>query len=99
MTDEKAHGIVAAVASSRRYRDVAADVIERLAGEEASRARTRDEAVKRVKRRLHQSVGAYATRRRTSSDRELASLSAAAAKEPGGEAVRGLCLRPHGAPR
>ena len=48
------------VTSSRRYRAVDPSLVRRLAGEEIPRARTREEAVKRVKRRLHQAVGAFA---------------------------------------
>lgn len=51
--------IVERVLRSARYRDVDRTLVERLAGEEASRSRSSDEAVKRVKRRLHQVVGAF----------------------------------------
>src|SRR5919197_5605870 len=47
------------VLRSRRYRWLAADVVRRLARVEAPKARTRAEAVKRTKRRLHQIFGAY----------------------------------------
>ena len=83
---------MAAVAASRRYREVSTDLLERLAGEEVARARTREEAVKRVKRRLHQSVGAYAPGRRTGLDGEVAGLRAAAGEDPYGPATRRLCL-------
>ena len=59
MTDEL-ELVVERVASSRRYRHVDDGLLRRLAGEELPRARTREEAVKRVKRRLHQAVGAFA---------------------------------------
>ena len=59
MTDEL-ELVVERVATSRRYRHVDPGLLRRLAGEELSRARTREEAVKRVKRRLHQAVGAFA---------------------------------------
>jgi 16S rRNA (guanine(1405)-N(7))-methyltransferase len=52
------------VAASRRYRDVDGELVRRFAREEASGARNLDEAVKRVKRRLHQAVGAFEGRRR-----------------------------------
>lgn len=55
MTDD----IVERVLASRRYRDVDRALVGRLAAEEAPKARSGDEAVKRVKRRLHQAVGAY----------------------------------------
>jgi 16S rRNA (guanine(1405)-N(7))-methyltransferase len=55
VTDE----VVARVRRSGRYRDVDPVLVERLAGEELGRARNADDAVKRVKRRLHQAVGAF----------------------------------------
>ena len=58
MTDVEA--VVARVAGSRRYRSVDADLVRRLAGEELPRARNVDEAARRVRRRLHQAVGAFA---------------------------------------
>lgn len=51
--------IVDRVRRSSRYRDVDLAMLERLAGEELSRSRNVDDAVKRVKRRLHQAVGAF----------------------------------------
>jgi 16S rRNA (guanine(1405)-N(7))-methyltransferase len=51
--------VVERVRRSSRYRDVDERMLERLAGEELARSRTVDEAVKRVKRRLHQAVGAF----------------------------------------
>lgn len=51
--------IAARVATSRRYRAVDRGLVERLAAEEAPRSRNVDDAVKRVKRRLHQAVGAF----------------------------------------
>ena len=51
--------IVSRVLSSRRYRDVDVALVERLAAEELPRSRGADDAVKRVKRRLHQAVGAF----------------------------------------
>ena len=56
--------IVERVLRSRRYHDVDPALVERLAQEEAGRARNADEAVKRVKRRLHQAVGAFRGERR-----------------------------------
>ncbi|HEX6620625.1 MAG TPA: hypothetical protein VF024_13245 [Solirubrobacteraceae bacterium] len=52
--------IVARVAASRRYRDVDRALVRRMAVEELPRARNPDDAAKRVKRRLHQAVGAFA---------------------------------------
>jgi 16S rRNA (guanine(1405)-N(7))-methyltransferase len=51
--------IVERVLSSSRYRDVDRALLDRLAVEELTRARNADDAVKRVKRRLHQAVGAF----------------------------------------
>ena len=51
--------IVERLLRSSRYRDVDRGVLERMAAEELPRARNSDEATKRVKRRLHQAVGAF----------------------------------------
>ena len=51
--------IVERVRRSSRYRDVDGSLLARLAEEELPRARNADDAVKRVKRRLHQVVGAF----------------------------------------
>src|SRR5688500_10301353 len=51
--------IVERVLRSSRYRDVDRSLLSRLADEELPRARNADDAVKRVKRRLHQAVGAF----------------------------------------
>lgn len=56
--------VVERVLRSRRYHDVDRALVERLALEEVPRSRTPDEAVKRVKRRLHQAVGAFRGARR-----------------------------------
>jgi 16S rRNA (guanine(1405)-N(7))-methyltransferase len=51
--------IVERVRRSSRYRDVDPALLGRLAAEELPKARNADDAVKRVKRRLHQAVGAF----------------------------------------
>ena len=51
--------IVERLLRSSRYRDVDRRVLERMAAEELPRSRNADEATKRVKRRLHQAVGAF----------------------------------------
>jgi 16S rRNA (guanine(1405)-N(7))-methyltransferase len=51
--------IVDRVLRSARYRDVDRALLDRLAAEELPKARNAEDAVKRVKRRLHQAVGAY----------------------------------------
>lgn len=58
--------IVERVLRSSRYRDVDPVLLRRLADEELSRARNADDAVKRVKRRLHQAVGAFRGNARSS---------------------------------
>jgi 16S rRNA (guanine(1405)-N(7))-methyltransferase len=78
--------IVERVLSSRRYRDVDAALVERLAAEELPRSRGADEAVKRVKRRLHQAVGAFAG----SGGRRL--LAEAWRGDMGAPAFRAACL-------
>ncbi|MCV0403051.1 MAG: 16S rRNA methyltransferase [Chloroflexi bacterium] len=55
--------IVERVLRSPRYRDVDRALLTRLADEELPRSRGTDDAVKRVKRRLHQAVGAFRGRR------------------------------------
>ena len=51
--------IVDRVLRSARYHDVDPGLLGRLAAEELPRARSTDDAVKRVKRRLHQAIGAF----------------------------------------
>lgn len=51
--------VVDRVLRSSRYRDVDRALLDRLASEEMARSRSIDEATKRVKRRLHQAVGAF----------------------------------------
>ncbi|HET6380743.1 MAG TPA: 16S rRNA methyltransferase [candidate division Zixibacteria bacterium] len=55
MTEE----VTARVRRSARYRDVDRALLTRLAEEELPRSRNADDAAKRVKRRLHQAVGAF----------------------------------------
>ncbi len=57
--------IVDRVRRSSRYRDVDPALLARLAAEEMPKARSADDAVKRVKRRLHQAVGAFRAQPRT----------------------------------
>jgi 16S rRNA (guanine(1405)-N(7))-methyltransferase len=51
--------IVERVLRSPRYRDIDRSMLARLVDQELPRARNADDAVKRVKRRLHQAVGAF----------------------------------------
>ena len=51
--------VIERVLRSPRYRDVDRSLLTRLAEQELVRARNADDAVKRVKRRLHQAVGAF----------------------------------------
>jgi 16S rRNA (guanine(1405)-N(7))-methyltransferase len=55
--------IVERVRRSSRYRAVDPALVARLAAEELPKARNTDDAVKRVKRRLHQAVGAFRSAR------------------------------------
>lgn len=78
--------VLEGVRASRRYGRLAPELLRRLAAEELPKARTPAEAEKRVKRRLHQIFGAYATRPNYTAI--LAGLRAAAG-DP--DAVRGIC--------
>jgi 16S rRNA (guanine(1405)-N(7))-methyltransferase len=83
--------VVERVRRSARYRDVDAAMLERLAWEELPRSRTVDEAVKRVKRRLHQAVGAF---------RAGAARSAAPSGDPDGLRAAALAaMRRHASTR
>ena len=56
--------IVEQVRRSSRYRAVDPTLVARFAAEELPKSRNVDDAVKRVKRRLHQAVGAFRSTRR-----------------------------------
>jgi 16S rRNA (guanine(1405)-N(7))-methyltransferase len=81
--------IVERVRRSARYRDVDPALLDRLVTEELPRARSVDDAVKRVKRRLHQAVGAY--RGAADADRALAPIRAAWSGDMSDEAFRAAC--------
>jgi 16S rRNA (guanine(1405)-N(7))-methyltransferase len=81
--------IVERVRRSARYRDVDPALLDRLAGEELPRARNVDDAVKRVKRRLHQAIGAY--RGAADVDRVLEPIRAAWSGDLADEAFRAAC--------
>jgi len=90
--DDAIRAVAEAVAESRRYRAVDPSVVRRLAREELGRAHGRDDAVKRVKRRLHQAVGAY--RPGVGGDqlaRDLERLRAARGRDPSGAELRAAC--------
>jgi 16S rRNA (guanine(1405)-N(7))-methyltransferase len=55
--------VVERVRRSARYRAVDAALVARLADEELPKSRNADDAVKRVKRRLHQAIGAFSSGR------------------------------------
>lgn len=80
--------IVERVLRSTRYRDVDRAMVARLAADELPRAHSVDDAVKRVKRRLHQAVGAFrgALRRDT-----LAGVRATWNGDPADPAFRAAC--------
>jgi 16S rRNA (guanine(1405)-N(7))-methyltransferase len=87
--------IVDRVLRSARYRDVDRALLDRLAAEELPKARSADDAVKRVKRRLHQAVGAY---RGAGMTDPLASVRATWAGDLGDPEFRAACahvLRGH----
>lgn len=84
MTDE----VVARVLASTRYRDVDRALLTRLAAEELPRARNADDAAKRVKRRLHQAVGAYRGRVAATVSGELRATWTGAWDEPMRDACR-----------
>ncbi len=88
------------VTASRRYRDLDVGMVERLAEEEVGRSRDEADAVKRVKRRLHQAVSAYRPAARD--DRDLARLTAAWRGDLAASAFREACvavLRRHASTR
>ncbi len=84
MTDD----VVARVLASTRYRDVDRSLVARLAAEELPRARNVDDATKRVKRRLHQAVGAYRGRPAATATDELRATWSGRWDEPMREACR-----------
>ena len=87
--------IVDRVLRSTRYRDVDRAMLDRLAAEELPKSRNVDDAVKRVKRRLHQAVGAY---RRAAAADSLATVRATWTGDPEDAAFRAACadvLRSH----
>jgi 16S rRNA (guanine(1405)-N(7))-methyltransferase len=85
-----AAAITRAIADSRRYRAVDPAIVRRLAVEELQRARSTDDAIKRVKRRLHQAVGAYRPNGHARPERDLERLTAARLDTSGGE-LRTVC--------
>lgn len=88
--------IVERVLRSSRYRDVDRSLLTRLADEELRRARNADDAVKRVKRRLHQAVGAFRGAARSDA------IAAAWSGDLAGPAFRQACtdaLRRHASTR
>ena len=91
--------IVERVLQSSRYRDVDRSLLSRLAAEELPRARNIDDAVKRVKRRLHQAVGAFRGERRTDA---LGAIRAAWNGDIADQSFRATCadlLRTHASTR
>ncbi len=78
--------VVERVMRSSRYRAVDRELVARLAAEELPKARNADDAVKRVKRRLHQAVGAFRSGRSVRADR-----TAWPVEDP--DALRAACAR------
>ncbi len=87
--------IVERVLRSSRYRDVDRSLLARLAAQEAVRARNTDDAVKRVKRRLHQAVGAF----RGEIHADLAGAWAGDMTDPAFRAACADALRAHASTR
>jgi 16S rRNA (guanine(1405)-N(7))-methyltransferase len=88
--------IVERVRRSARYRDVDPTLVRRVAEEELERSRNTDDAVKRVKRRLHQAVGAFR------GGRQVDALAATWTGDLGGPQFRSACadvLRTHASTR
>jgi len=91
--DDAIRAVTDAVAESRRYRAVDPAVVRRMAREELGRAHGRDDAVKRVKRRLHQAVGAYRPGAGGAAPaRDLERLRTARERDPSGAELRATCL-------
>lgn len=88
--------IVERVLRSSRYRDIDRTLLARLAEEELPRARNADDAVKRVKRRLHQAVGAFRGASRTSA---IAAAWSGDLAEPTFRAACADALRTHASTR
>jgi len=88
--------VVERVLRSSRYRDVDRSLLVRLAGEELPRSRNVDDAVKRVKRRLHQAVGAFRGARTTTAIAEAWSGDLA---DPGLRAACAEAMRTHASTR
>ena len=84
MTDD----VVARVLESTRYRDVDRALVTRLVAEELPRSRNPEDAAKRVKRRLHQAVGAYRGASAAKIGAELAATWTGTWDEPMREACR-----------
>ncbi len=78
--------VVERVMRSSRYRAVDPRLVARLAAEELPKARNADEAVKRVKRRLHQAVGAFRSGRSATADGAVWPV-----EDP--DALRAACVR------
>jgi 16S rRNA (guanine(1405)-N(7))-methyltransferase len=92
--DDEAVAMVAGrIAASKRYRGVEEAVVRRLAREELPRAASPDDAVKRVKRRLHQAFGAFQPggSRGTRLEHDLAHLLEAASSDGSRTALRAVC--------
>ena len=81
--------VIARVARSRRYRAVDVALVRRLADEEVRRGGRPDEVAKRVKRRLHQAVGAFAEPR--GGDRLMRPIRAAWSRDLTDQPFRDAC--------
>jgi 16S rRNA (guanine(1405)-N(7))-methyltransferase len=89
------------VSRASRYRNVDAGLVRRIAGEELPQARSEADAVKRVKRRLHQAVGAYRSARSPRDDplRAVREAWAGNLRDPAFEDACGAVLMQHASTR
>jgi len=103
LDDAPAERVATAVVASRRYRGLDAELVRRVTAEELPRAGNEADAVKRVRRRLHQAVAAYRSAPRDGSGAlDLARLESAWKGRLGDPAFRDACatvLRRHASTR
>lgn len=88
----EAQSIVAQVMQAPKYRDIAPGLVRAIAASESSKVKRIDDAVHRVKRKLHQVVGAY-LEASLPYQRWMKDLSAAANEQERLDACRKILLR------
>lgn len=87
-----AHSVAARVMEAPKYRDIAPGLVLAIAASESSKDKRIDDAVHRVKRKLHQVVGAY-VETSLPYQRWMKDLSAAANEQERLDACREILLR------